>query len=371
MQLAVPTLYRAIVASAILLIASSARSAEASSATVALTSAKGDVKVRGPKEKSYGALSAGAEIADGSRLRTGDDSEAALRFPDGTESTVRAKSEIIVHAVPAKAKEGNAIVLFFGRLWSHAAKAGGAEEIFEVRSANAVAGVRGTKFEVGVADDGSTRVIVSEGAVGVGGDDETGASQPVNVSAGYEIESNEEGRIAEKKKAAVNPDWEGWFSKRARQLERNGLKVARDLDGRLNKRKAKVEKLVAEQRTLRKRIEDLEGRAKGGASVEGELREALAKLEHVTRRLEDMKERLQGAFGLFERWGAIARKGGMDGADQMGKMADNISKIAADFADMIEEGTDLSEDGMNDMMDDMKKRKSGKPKKGEVKDELF
>lgn len=336
-----------------------------------LISAKGDVRTRGAKEKSYSAVSKGASIADGSRLRTGEDGEAVLRFDDGTESTLRAKSEIIVSANKKEDQEPNGITLFFGRLWSKVAKASGGEETFEVRSANAVAGVRGTQFEVGVADDGSTRVVVTEGKVDVGGEDE---GKPTNIGAGYEIESDSDGKMDGRKKFGGDADWNGWFSKRAKQMEKQGLKVAKALDGRLNRRKAKVEKLVAEQKQLRQTIEKLEAQKAQGADVDDQLQTKLDELERVTARLEDMKVRLEGAFGLFERWGAMAKQGGMQGGEEVSRMSSDIAKVAADFADMIEEGTDMSQEGMDEMMEDMKDvrgaQKKQRPKQN-AKDELF
>jgi exonuclease VII small subunit len=333
---------------------------------------RGDVKVRGPKDKSYSAASKGASLADGTRLKSGDDGEATIRFGDGTESTLRAKSEIIVRAPGKQEKEPNAVVLFFGRVWSKVAKASGAKESFEVRSANAVAGVRGTDFEVGVADDGSTRVVVKEGAVAVEGGEEDGKETRVN--GGYEVESDNGGKLADRKKAPGDPDWAGWFSKRAKEMEKQGLKVAKALDGRLNAKRAKVEKLVAQQKSLRKEIERLEAAKENGADTGAELNAKLAELERVTERLEDMRARLEGSFGLFERWDAMAKGGGMQGGGEVSKMASDIAKIAADFADMIEEGTDQSEEGMDEMMDDMKDvkgaQKKQRPKKNSG-DELF
>jgi len=341
-------------------------------ASAKLIAAKGDVKTRGPKEKTYTAVSKGASIENGARVRTGDDGEATLRFDDGTESTVRAKSEIIVDVHQKKESEPNAITVFFGRLWSKVAKASGGEQTFEVRSANAVAGVRGTQFEVGVADDGSTRVVVSEGKVDVGGEDEGG--KPTNISAGYEVETDNGGGMGGSKKTSGDPDWAGWFSKRAKEMEKQGLKVAKALDGRLNQRKAKVEKLVAQQKALRKEIERLEASKSHGEEVDDQLQAKLSELERVTARLEDMKARLEGAFGLFERWGAIAQRGQMQGGEEIVRMSSDIARVAADFADMIEEGTDMSQEGMDDMMDDMRDvkgaQKKQRPKKN-AKDELF
>ncbi|MCK6551186.1 FecR domain-containing protein [Myxococcota bacterium] len=349
------------------LLGSSAADA-AGSATLA--SAKGDVKVRAPKAKSYAAIQKGADVADGSRLKVGDDGEAVVRFADGTETTVRAKTEIIVRAPAKDEKQPAAAVVFFGRVWSNVAKASGGQNSFEVRSANAVAGVRGTKFEVGVADDGSTRVVVSEGTVAVEGED----AGEVPVGGGYEVESDSAGKLEGKKKAAKDADWAGWFSKRAKQLEKNGLAVAKSLDGRLNAKKAKVEKLVKQQKALRQTIERLEADKAKGADTDAELQQTLEELERVTARLEDMKQRLEGSFGLFERWNTIAQRGGMQGGGEVQRMAADIAKIAADFADMIEEGTDQSEEGMDELMDEMKDVKGAKKKnrpKDSAGDELF
>lgn len=349
------------------------RPAHAETAAATLTAARGDVTVRAPKERSYGKAAAGMALADRARLRTGDGAEAKLRFPDGSEVVVHPQSEVLVH--PPAHGEGaggrapGSVMLFFGRVWSKIAKSQGAGNSFEVRSANAVAGVRGTQFEVGVAQDGSTRVVVREGSVAVSGDEDESKAMP--VGADEEVEANGEGKLQGRKKCGADPDWDGWFSKRARELEKRGLKIAHDLDGRLNTRKAKLEKLVAEQRTLREKIEALEAKKREGEDVEGALRESLAELERVTARLRDMKARLVCAFGIFERWGAIARGGGMEGAGEVQKLASGVAKMAADFADMIEEGTDQSEEGMDDMMKDMHEHKSGRPKKGSVKDELF
>lgn len=331
-----------------------------------ITALEGSVTTRGPKEKDYRAARSGEALPHGARLRTGRDGNAKLRFADGTEAALRPDTEIVVRLGDEKSPNG--AVLFFGRLWSKVAKAVGAKNSFEVHSANAVAGVRGTQLEVGVAADGSARVIVSEGLVAVSGDRD---DRVVNVGAGFEVESRQDGAIADKKKASGDPDWDGWFAARARKLEKQGLAVAKDLDGRLARRRAKVEELVGEQRALRKEIEALEQRRKRGEDVDANLRERLARLERVTERLVDMRERLEAGFGLFARWGEVARGGGFAGAAELKMMADDMAKVAADFGDMIEEGTDLSEEGMEETLRDMRDGPTLRPKKKSAKDELF
>lgn len=318
----------------------------------------GDVTGRPPKSEAYGRLAAGDRVPYGSRLRTGDKAQATLRFEDGTEVKVRAKTEVLVR--PRPKEEASGVVLFFGRVWSKVVKSVSGETSFEVESANAVAGVRGTEFEVGVADDGSTRVIVSEGVVAVGGD-ENGATP---ISAGFEVESDHDGRLAKRKKAARDAAWDGWFSKRAKAIQKQGLKVAKNLEGRLDRRQAKVKKLVAEQRDLRQQIQLLEKKKQAGEDVDAELAEKLERMEEITARLESMKDRLEAAFGMFERWGDLAEQGSMQGGEQVTELVEDVRRVAREFADMIEEGTDMSEEGMDDMLDDMKKGPTLKPNKG-------
>ncbi len=331
--------------------------ATAAGPTARVVTVAGDVKGRPPKSEAYGRLTDGDRVPYGSRIRTGAKGQATLLFDDGTQVKVRAQSEVLVR--PRPKKEVSGVVLFFGRVWSKVAKSVGGKTSFEVESANAVAGVRGTEFEVGVADDGSTRVRVTEGTVAVHGDTNPNT---VPISAGFEVQSDTAGSLAKRSKSKRNPNWEGWFSKRARVLQKRGLKVARHLEGRLDKRKSKVQRLVRKMRALKGEVEALEKRARSGADVQRELQSKLQELEKVTARLEDMKDRLQAAFGMFERWGEVAAKGSMQGSEQVSALAQDVRKVAKEFADMIEEGTDLSEDGMNDMMDEMGKGGSMMPR---------
>jgi exonuclease VII small subunit len=333
-----------------------ARAAGAPAAQVLEVS--GEVTGRPPKSEAYGRLGAGDRVPYGSRLRTGDDGQATLRFEDGTQVKVRAKTEVLVR--PRPKDEASGVVLFFGRVWSKVVKSVGGETSFEVESANAVAGVRGTEFEVGVADDGATRVIVSEGTVAVAGEED----RATPISAGFEVESDHQGRMAKRKKAGKRADWDGWFSQRAKAIQKQGLVVAKDLSGRLDRRKAKVKKLVDEQQALRQQIEALEKQRAAGADVDAELQAKLERMEQITARLEDMKDRLEAAFGMFERWGALAEQGSMQGSEELTELMEDVQRAAKEFADMIEEGTDLSEEGMDDMLDDMKRGPTLKPQKG-------
>lgn len=330
---------------------------------IRLSHAEGEVESREVGADEYRPVKAGAVIPSGARLRTGERSSATLRFADGTESRLGPNTEL---SVRARGEKKSSIALFFGRLWSKVVKRSGGGDSFEVRSANAAAGVRGTEFEVGVALDGSTRVLVKSGEVGVG----DGDGRPKPVEKDQMIEASGRGRLGKVQRAPADPDWDGWFSARAKEMEARGLEVAKSLSGRLNRRKAQLRGLVQQQRRLRAEIVALEKHQKAGEDVTRRLETKLAELDRVTVRLESMQQRLQGAFALFERWGGAAAGGTLAEGEAIQKLALDVQKIAADFADMIEEGTDLSIEGMEEMMDDMKQGKGLEPGDSAA-DELF
>jgi hypothetical protein len=336
---------------------------------VEVVSVKGEVSATAPRSDNAVAVAAGAKLVEGTRVRTGKGASAELRFPDGTVARIREASEVAVRLAGDADREPSGLVLFFGRAWSKVVRAAGGGTSFEVRSTNCVAGVRGTILEVGVADDGAARVVVEEGKVAVADDGDEGQ---VELEAGWSVEASEAGRLGSRQSAASGETWEGWFAARAAKLEKEGLAVAKGLEGRLLGRRAQVEKLLADQRRLKKKIAALEARRARGEEVEAALRETLARLERVTARLVSMRVRLQAASGLFERWGALARAGGIGDGEEVGRLAQGAARMAADFADMIEEGTDLSPEAMDELIEDMgsgKPRK--KPAKGGVKGELF
>jgi hypothetical protein len=115
------------------------------------------------------AATPGLELFAGDRLKSAAGVEIALAFPDGTQVSVKPGSEILVGARAAHASGASSILLVFGRLMAKVAKAAtGSGYSFEVHAANAVAGVRGTEFEVLSVGDES-EVVVKSGQVGVTG----------------------------------------------------------------------------------------------------------------------------------------------------------------------------------------------------------
>lgn len=336
------------------------------SAGAVLLEAQGPVQIRNARSKTYAPAKAGVTLADGARLKTGAKARAALRYPDGSVLKVRADTEVIVRA-PKKvtAARPSGVVLFLGRVWAKVAKHAGGDTHFEVRSANAVAGVRGTELEVAVALSGAAMVQVTEGTVAVDGEGKSS-----KLGAGYTVVANHGGALSAPEPNQRAAGFDGWMVTNAKTMQTRGLQVAKGLHGRLNRKKAAVEGLVAEQKALRTSIEGLAARRKRGEDVAAPMAAAYRELEAVTARLERLAAALQGAFALFDRWGEVAAGGAIADSAAIADLAGGVARVAADFADMIADGTDLSEASMDSMIDDMSDGKMMGPGDSAA-DELF
>jgi hypothetical protein len=91
-------------------------------------------------------------LRDGSALRLGPGSRVALDAAAFTKDDDRRQVSVR---------------LLIGNAWANVAKVAGGEARFEVRTENAVAGVRGTTFRVDAAEDQSVVVKVYGGSVAV------------------------------------------------------------------------------------------------------------------------------------------------------------------------------------------------------------
>jgi len=108
--------------------------------------------------------SAPALLQTGDKVIVGPDSTAVLRLSDSSEVRLSAGSEFMV----AAQKTGlMALFLWSGKLWADVVS--DRSRRFEVRTAGAVAAVRGTRFSVETSDGKNTAVEVFEGAVAVDG----------------------------------------------------------------------------------------------------------------------------------------------------------------------------------------------------------
>ena len=116
------------------------------------------------------ALAQGSALREGDRIDTGKRTRLELTLADG--SVVRLGP--LSRATLERARFGStpedrtfSARLFVGAVWANVAKAVAGDARFEVRTENAVAGVRGTTFRVDAAQDRSVVVRVYGGVVAV------------------------------------------------------------------------------------------------------------------------------------------------------------------------------------------------------------
>jgi len=142
-------------------------------------------------------LKKGDKLKRGQEIRVGANSRMEIRFPDGTVMRLAEKSRLVMDEVLYDRKTENKNVkvnLAVGKLWANVKKLVTPDSMVEVRTSNAVAGVRGTVYRVNVEEDKSALVKVYDGSVYVANPpkDESGkppreVSAPVPVPGPHEV----------------------------------------------------------------------------------------------------------------------------------------------------------------------------------------
>ncbi len=134
------------------------------------TFVKGDVEYAAKTDGDFTRLKKKRKVPPGHFIRTGEDARLELKFADG--SVVRVGPASMVHMGEASfdgksevAKVDATVV--GGKVWANVSKLVGSEARFQVKTENAVAGVRGTVFRVNIDRDKATVVKVYNGAVAV------------------------------------------------------------------------------------------------------------------------------------------------------------------------------------------------------------
>ena len=105
-------------------------------------------------------------------VKVDEKSRVELRFPDGTVMRLAEKTQLRLSDVSYDRKTGGKnmkVDLSVGKLWAKVKKLVTPDSAVEVKTVNAVAGVRGTVYRVNVEEDASAVVKVYDGQVYVAG----------------------------------------------------------------------------------------------------------------------------------------------------------------------------------------------------------
>src|SRR5512139_673188 len=171
MKFAMTKVIRTLIAILALMVSSvAAYPPEEPAAVVTMLDGKATVSICGAKTGT--ALKKNDKLAKNQEVQVGERSRIELRFPDGTVMRFAERSRIKLEDISYDSKTQYKKVkvdLGGGKLWANVKKLVTTDSKVEVKTVNAVAGVRGTVYRVNVEDDNSALVKVYDGSVYVDG----------------------------------------------------------------------------------------------------------------------------------------------------------------------------------------------------------
>jgi hypothetical protein len=165
---------------ALFLGASAAIADDAARTDAVVTMLQGTARVYAKGHAAGRALKKGDKLMKEHEVRVAEKSRIEILFPDGTIMRLAEKSRLNMNEVSYnKQTEGKNVKvdLAVGKLWAKVKKLSTPDSSVEVKTANAVAGVRGTVYRVNAEDDKSALVKVYDGTVYV-------ASPPKEAAGG-------------------------------------------------------------------------------------------------------------------------------------------------------------------------------------------
>jgi len=133
-----------------------------------VTVVQGTARVYAAGSTSGHLIKKGSVVKKDQEIKVSEKSRLELRFPDGTVMRLAEKTQLKMNAVSYNklTDEKNVKVnLSVGKLWARVKKLTTPDSTVEVRTSNAVAGVRGTVYRVNVDEDKSALVKVYDGSV--------------------------------------------------------------------------------------------------------------------------------------------------------------------------------------------------------------
>ncbi|MCG3173724.1 MAG: hypothetical protein GMKNLPBB_01925 [Myxococcota bacterium] len=169
-------------------------------------------------------LNAGAELAPGETVKTGRKSRVELKLADGSTLWLASNAMVsLVHPSANREKEPVAVALLFGRMFAKVTRATN-KHPFEVHTATAVAGIRGTEFAMNVGMDGAVLLAVKNGVVELGGRQ---SRVRVGEQEASEVEPGKDPTPPRKIEFAAF-DWNKWQKQRIANAFMNADRIAKD-----------------------------------------------------------------------------------------------------------------------------------------------
>ncbi len=161
-------IYGAIVLACALLFAHPAHPAHPAENEVMVTMIEGTAQAFAPGAATGMRIKKGDKLTKDREVKVGEKSRAELRFPDNTVMRLAEKSTFKLSEISYDKKTGAKnfkVALSLGKMWAKVKKLATPDSAVEVKTVNAVAGVRGTVYRVDVEEDKSAMVKVYDGSV--------------------------------------------------------------------------------------------------------------------------------------------------------------------------------------------------------------
>ena len=340
-----------------------------------ITSLSGDVEVKRAKDTEWTEAEFNMSVYFGDHIKTLEDGNITITFLDESLMTVHPNTHVALNTIISPLEKRNSVLLFFGRIWNKVRRKMVRMRGYEVQTPTAVLGVRGTEFEAGSYEDGTTLVRVASGGVMV---DSEAEKSTVYENQGAQV-SIETKKI--QTETDFRPEWKQAETNARKSLFADGRRYGVLVYREIRQRRDNLKVLVDEVKALTKERERYRALAKEaeqrGDQVEYE--SSMAKAREMNREILELNKklafsgrRLECQFGIFDRYGYLAKHPELSkkfrGKEFILEQLDNIEMIRAEFNAMIEEGMKLSMEDMEDLMDEMKEKVDQFKKSKEKKD---
>lgn len=158
-----------------------------------------------PNSTAEAEIREAVEVKAGTIVRTGETGRAELRYPNKSVTRLNFNTTLEVEQIDEQ-PQNSILRLIQGSIWNRVAKLLG-RETFSTRTETMVATVRGTAYRMGILEDGTNVVMVQDGEVNVGIQEEEPVQMTENKRMTYLPESDEDPLIEDYDIEAGADDW--------------------------------------------------------------------------------------------------------------------------------------------------------------------
>ena len=344
-------------------------SAEAWAQSILLRRYRGDVEITNSQGRNL-TLSKDLFVPPGSTIVTKASGQCILAGSDGSVFKISPESRVEVSSLMGGKNEEastTSLLLAMGHLNAEVQKALGADETVRVVTMAAVAGVRGTAFDVVVGADGQTVVQVSEGLVAVDSD-QSGA---VEVAPGRQVRADQR-RVGAVRAAETREDWREVTTREGNRRLVNEAK--RSFDGAREGVKRRELKLQRVRTNLRRAVKTLKA-ARASGSDAATIKRHRREVRRLRAKLNRLIEQSMVTVGWSEAVASLLDDPRFDQlpAKYIRRELASLQAVRKSLDALVKEGRDLSEGAMDSMLKDGRegKRDTLRDRDGSAADELF